>query len=257
MEAMRARTCRTRFFEVTFGINERRVGEWPGVRAYLHYLEQETKSLGVATFQPLWHLLRFTTPLTFEDHLSFLTEVGAVLRDASQDGVSIDETIRLILERLHFSEDILDNETMAYARQAVFCGVAWLTMIFQPSLNARENRNLSINLPLSFEGLRSDQSIENARRPIVSLFRGFGDFLPSTERMSSELDALSSNLLYASNLNFESLKTVGKIRIEWTNALGCHLMFEPLSRTLLLYSFPTLCALGCLDTANGLSVSDR
>ena len=217
------------------------------MQAYLKYLKQETKFLGIATFQPLWHLLGFTTPLTFEHCLRFLTELAAVFRNNIQDGISVDETILLVLGRFDSSQDILDNEIRACARQAVFCGVAWLTMIFQPSLNACDSCDFSIDMPLGREGLRSNQSIENTRRPIVSLVREFGGFLPSIEGISSGVDLSLFNLLYASNLNFASLRLVGKIRIKWTKTLGCHLMFEPLSRTLLLFSFPTLCALSCLE----------
>ena len=102
--------------------------------------------------------------------------------------------------------------------------------------------SLLIEMPIRRDDIKTTQNIDISKRPLASLLRGFGHLLP-THELAADLDERSSALLHAPSISYYSLKTVGKIRIVWTSALACHLMFQPRDRSLLLFAFPTFCAL--------------
>lgn len=122
-------------------------------------------------------------------------------------------------------------------------------MIFETSNDGSDCSRFKIQVPIKWEGIREEQSVEMAKMPLSKLVQGFGHLVYGYNHIISAVEQSSPDLLRASSLNISSLKTISKIQIKWTNAMGYHLMFDPLSRTLLLYRLPTVCAIGC--TADG------
>jgi hypothetical protein len=234
---------KARLLETIFGVTETAQHHWPGSQAYLRYLEEQFAATGSACFKPLWSIFGLAVPVETEDLLDFIIDVAGVIRESREEGLSIDEILQSVLTPLKCELGRLDAEAETLSRQAVFKILSWLTMIFKAS-NGTAN-GFQIDVPLKGEGIREEQSMDKAKRPISRLIRGFGQLLPSTEQVSHAIEKSQPDLIYAASLNVFSLKMIDKIRIEWTSSLGCHLMFNPLRRTLTLYRFPTFCAMSC------------
>lgn len=114
-------------------------------------------------------------------------------------------------------------------------------------------------------GLRMDI----VRRPIHAIFRNFRKTMSTTRWRqpiggSSASDSAKcyhcanestnteeSTVLFTSTLNYDSLKTIGKIRLRWVDDLSSHLDFDSQNRSLSVFRFPSLCALGALEKSRG------
>ncbi|MCJ1309172.1 hypothetical protein MMC25_002828 [Agyrium rufum] len=238
--------ARDRLSYTLFGAMNGSKDRWPGLDAYLNYVEQQIRASGPECFLPLWQTFQWETPATMENSFDLLNSIAIELQGA-QGGSTVDGILQSLL--VPFSQDIvsLDPRSRELCRQAIFKGLSWLTMLFNASRTS-EIGKFRMDVPLTDVGLREFQAIDMSQRPISRLIRGFGPLWPSSEQISTVLEASHTDLLYASSLNIFSLKLVDKVRVQWTSSLGCHLMFNPLARTLLVYSFPTFCALHCLDS---------
>lgn len=114
--------------------------------------------------------------------------------------------------------------------------ICWLTSLVKPARNIAWG-NFSISIPAKQPGLITSQSLDNGRLPIAGLLRGFGNLLPILE--PNVASSQQSDVLHVSTLNFHSVKSFGKINVEWVDTWSAHLDFHPLTRTLLLFRFPT------------------
>jgi hypothetical protein len=235
---------KARFLEVVFGVTETTKCNWPGCHAYLNYIEEQLLATGSASFEPLLDKLGIARPATLADVLGFVCDIAAKFATRPQEGLSIDEILQLLLEEHKCQLAELDPKEKMLSRQAIFRALSWLTMVFIAPTKLADGK-FQMDVTVKHDGLRVEQSMEIAKRPISILIRGFGQLLPSTEQITSAIERSQPDLLHATSLNFYSLKLIDKIRIEWTSSLGCHLMFSPLSRTLTLYRFPTFCAMNC------------
>lgn len=246
---------RAQILQEIFGVAKAQQDKWPGFQAFLGYIEERFAVTGPECFTPLWSILSRAVPVTAEDILEFTISIVAVLRDAPKEGMSIDEILQSILVPLERDLDRLGVDIANASRHAVFMVLSWLTMIYEAS-GDKSNGRFRIKLPLQSEGVREEQNMDNASRPLSRLLRGFGQLLPSTEVVLAAIEKPTPDLIYANNLNMFSLKLINKIRIEWTNSLGCHLMFSPLSRTLSIFRFPSFCAITC-ETSTGETAIDK
>jgi hypothetical protein len=239
------RTKQVRLLEVLFDLPRYRAAQWPGALAYLSYLEEQLSLVGPARCEPLCRLLNIPLTVQPDDSFTLIARLATIVRDIDRDGISIDELLQEILTQHGSSLESLDDMDKLQSRQAMFCVLSWLSTLLQPS-PSMVNGHFHVLSPSGAAGMPSSQSIGAARRPIVALLRGFGQLLPNIDHASLGCEKSQSDLLYVSSFNFSSLQTVGKINIEWTSLISYHLMFQPSSRTLMLYRFPTVCALNCL-----------
>lgn len=95
------------------------------------------------------------------------------------------------------------------------------------------------------------------KRPISAIFRNVQTAMRPAARPNSHCDcsklARSSTgaALFTSTLNYDSLQTIGKIRLKWVDHLSSHLDFDSRNRHLSVYRFPSLCALNTLQSSRG------
>lgn len=240
------------FLVAAFDLKEATQKDWPGLQAYLRYLEGQFRTTASECFRPLCDIFGYAVPITPDDLLKFVTSIVKVFRDSHNEALSIDEVLESTLPvECRLSQ--LDHSAADLSRQAVFRVLSWLTMIFEASDHTAEGR-FQISVPLKGEGIREEQLMDNARRPISRLIRGFGQLLPTTDQVSAAIEKPSPDFIYSTHLNVYSLKLIDKIQIEWTNSIGCHLMFSPLSRTLTLYRFPSFCAMTCAMDTDGTAL---
>lgn len=235
-----------RLLETQFGLTGKTYQQWPGAYAYLSFLEDELADTGAACFEPLMGIFGLPIPVVITDLLGLINNVALILKDNSQDLQSIDDILQVILAPHNREVRDLDLQVKNRCRQAIFKTISWLTMVFTASREMAAGK-FQIDLPPRCESIRHEQNMDNAVRPINRLVRGFGaSLLPSAEQAFPALEHSSGELIYASSMNIYSLRMIDKIRIHWTSSMGCHLMFNPLTRTLILYRFPTFCAMTCM-----------
>ena len=180
-----------------------------------------------------------------------MTDLASQINSERREACSIDELlISFVTNRGGHLSDC-DAEERNRARTAVFEVISWLTTIYVvPPLYGLPS-HFRIEVPSFNEDLRDEQSFDNAKRPMGKLIRGFGHLLPASEEVTRMLKSVPPGLIHAASLNVSSLVLIDKIRIEWTNVISFHLRFNPLNRTLMLYRFPTLCALQAAEKKEG------
>lgn len=230
------------FVRAVFGIDVYVANEWPGFDAYLDTLKEQAQYLEDDRFSAFWQFLDSSLVPNFNAILKFLAVVASVWRENQTPDPSIDETLAAVANKYNADLSRLDSDTKKEGRRAVFGSLIWLTLLAKPSW-ATETNTLAIVLPSNPKNVKTSQSIEMSKRPFASVLRGFGHLLPPCQTLSSNIDNSPSLSLHASSISYHSLKNVAKVRIQWTSALSCHLMFYPSSRSLLMFAFPTLCAL--------------
>lgn len=230
-----------RFLRAVLNLPDTTYRDWPGVAAFFHHIEDQIvlsqKSILDPFIQALEQAGGASSPL---DAHELLISIAAIFNDTNDDDASLSDHLDTLLSKHGITKSTaISNDTGIRLIFAAFC---WLTCLLTPS-QIQSDALCIVILPKQ-SGLRARQMIDNAHRPIAGLLRGFGNILPPVESKNDQTH--QSELLHTSVLNFYSLKTVGKINIQWVDILSAHLEFHPLSRTLMLYRFPTMCALHCM-----------
>ncbi|KAK2601553.1 hypothetical protein QQS21_004871 [Conoideocrella luteorostrata] len=230
-----------RLSHAIFGITSEARKDWPGIDAYLSYVESQMKQCGSTRFLPLWRTLQLPVPITLEDQFEVLHRIVLLLHETNKEW-TIDGILQMLLVPFGQRLQDLDDMSQRSCRQAVFNALSWLLMLFEASQDDK-CEGFKINVPSGVVGVHDNQGIAMSGRPVSRLCRGFGPLLPSRDEIYAAVQDNCPDLLHVSNLNMASLKLISKIRITWTDSLGYHLLFNPLKRTVMVYRFPTFCAL--------------
>ncbi|KAH8623458.1 hypothetical protein IG631_21937 [Alternaria alternata] len=215
---------------------------WQAV--YSRFLRQELKSPRIE-FKPLFDLNRLRWPPTREDMFCFLEHVAQSILNDKTGEISIEEVLANVCGEYGSDVDDLDEAQLHNSQQAVFIAIAWLTMLFQVPLKMASGL-LQMTLPNKV----ADQSITEARLSLVQLIGGFGPLLPTPSEVTAMVASPSPSFIHATSLSVESLVRIDRIRIVWTDALASHLSFDPFSRMLCLYRYPSVCALNCTQSGD-------
>ncbi|KAK1641074.1 hypothetical protein BDP81DRAFT_417996 [Colletotrichum phormii] len=224
------------------------VDKFPSINAYCGYIESQFPPLSGSDSIPLWSSFLDTTAGETECYWKFMYEVAAALKSAEKDA-SIEELKNHIVS----SHGNVRDDGDFHISMAVFAAVCWLTLTVQPSLELETpgtQASLACKFPSLTEGPSISsriikQSLREAKRPIKRVFELFrrnawGDQPPNMDTSAGENDNL-----YEGSLNLEVL-LFGRIRIQWVDTLSEHLMFDPVSRHLSIFRFPTFCVLSAL-----------
>lgn len=128
-------------------------------------------------------------------------------------------------------------------------------MILAPALEPEQTMITETNLCLSFraKGLElvepSQTSIDStARRPIIKLFGILRGLIKDRGSVGALSAATDTDTIHESSVNFFSLHTIGRVRINWVEDLTSHLAFDRQSRTLSVFCLPTFCVSSILRT---------
>jgi hypothetical protein len=234
---------------VVLGASKQGIDKWPGCKAYILHVTEELKALRDARFDSFWTRLSVSLPLSSSGALAFALKFAKVFTRALRPGSSLDEILEILLATYELSLKALGDVVGNDARHIAFYTLLTLTTFMKPTLSIPPH-GFTIDIPHKTPAFRDCQSIDCARRPIASLLRGYGHLLPSFEHVTREIEHSESTLIRVSSLNFASLKMMAKVNIEWTPILVYHLVFRPMSRTLMVYKFPTFCAMHAVSKTN-------
>lgn len=227
-----------------FGLDQEQIAEWPGSAAYCAHLERNFEILLSQQFGEAWIALQRQPPTKSEDCWLWFTDICRALQSLEDDKAAIEDIWSLMSLHANHTEDhnTLSHSTFGFL--AVFAVLCWSTMTVLPILSFDDAHNTpSLAACLHRHGSPISQRMDNVRRPMTAVFRGFRASAWQTNQEPIGLASNSQDSLYASSLNFWSLKQIGKIHIEWVETLAAHLSFDSHSRCLKIFRLPTFCAL--------------
>lgn len=233
-----------------FGLPRNQVDQWPGIRAYCNFLEHCFELILGEEFDSVWEGLKCSKPQNGTGCWPWFLSICLALKKLQQDDPSIEDVWNEI--RISQSGGTIaasDYADHSHCKVAIFASLCWATMILQPTLLVKEFKGQP-SLAVRYRG-RNFQGLKMsfAARPIPVTFREFQHSLPSGRWLQLIAgNHENSTALYVSTLNYATLKTISKIRLAWVSDLSSHLEFDPTSRVLYVFRFPSFCALSVLQT---------
>lgn len=256
-ESGKVETIRKRkveFLCTIFDLDEVGQSHWPGTETYMAYLESQVQELWCGTSpQPFFSLLGYSNPLEASHCFEILTVIAGAFKSSQKDGVSICEIFDSILTQYHIDPNTqqISQVVRQTGEQAVFAAIGWLSMLYRPT--KASDSCFRLNGEAKQVDLKQSHTREGAKRPIAGFLRGLGNLLPYPETRNTGagrgfggLIDRNSEQIQMSTLNYYALKRIGNIHIEWVDTLSAHLEFHVFTRTLMLFRFPTCCAVNCL-----------
>ena len=219
--------------------------DWPGLRGYCQYLEECFHPLLADHYSCIWEAIGVPRPKKAVDCWSWFNALNEAIRTVEERGTTTDVLNAIRSSFLNSKSHAPSQKDTTICMTATFAVLCWSSMTLKPllpisdsSANALETRRASH--PESM-GLKPD----TLRRPITAAFRNFQRSMCGRRwrQPICVVAAEHSSVLHASTLNFQSLQTIGKIRLSWVGDLSSHLDYEPRTRTLSVFQFPTFCAL--------------
>ncbi|KAI0007591.1 hypothetical protein F4779DRAFT_499467 [Xylariaceae sp. FL0662B] len=150
---------------------------------------------------------------------------GAI--DAGENGGNINEAINL-----------------------VFSAIGWFTMLYKPDFNSSPPSQFCITDEMDGHAGEGHMSLKQERisskKRLSDFLLGFGLMLPprNYHTMEDPDDMKAFNRIRSvdsSLLNILVLKTIGRLKIEWTDCLVCHLELDKDAHTLYIFRYPSFC----------------
>ncbi|KAL9104086.1 MAG: hypothetical protein Q9163_000938 [Psora crenata] len=237
-----------------FGCPSEALHEWPGLRGYCQYLEECFHPLLADHYDCIWKAIGIPRPKKPVDCWPWANALNETIRTAEERGTTADVLGALRSSFLDSRSHAPSQNDTAICMTATFAVLCWSSMTLKPMLptsdasaNALEARRTSDRESMS---LKPDA----VRRPICAAFRSFQRNMCGRRWRQPICDVAAehSSVLHVSTLNFQSLQTIGKIRLSWVGDLSSHLDYEPRTRTLSVFQFPTFCALTTLVKNRGV-----
>jgi hypothetical protein len=171
----------------------------------------------------------------------------AVLKALQHKTSSLENTYRLILEQSSISSNEIDALGKTRALQAIFAVICWMSLTLEPNLlgdTPSATPHLDLLSTSTWRGKGYTQSVslkQFSTRPINKLFRGF-DKSPADTGEERTSDTPSTGTIYESSINFDSLYTIGRLRVKWSNTIAAHLSWNREDHTVSIFRFPTFSA---------------
>ncbi|KAL8692412.1 MAG: hypothetical protein Q9218_002563 [Villophora microphyllina] len=218
------------------------------VQPFIECLERELKEGELKYYRPVLMHCGFWDANDSEGTLLRLVEmVVIVMKETEDDEISIDDVISELSTRN--GVNATDESPPPLVRQGIFSLLGWMTRLFKISDNVSQT-HLSILEPRQLPVAYPRKDIDEAALALGTLVVSFGRFVPRPleERFvfkTVQRKAPQSVDLNIAYMNASALTEIGKIRLEWSDLLSAHLIFDPARRTLLLFSLPSFCALNC------------
>ena len=248
-ETEEQRQQRLRLLHTLFGLTENAMVQWPGLLIWVRYMEKEAQRIWGCSNPSSLSLLGYSSEFKISDALKFIITVAEILNESSEAAITINEVFNSFIAKSGLTASSLVIREAGY--HATFAIIGWLTMLYKPLRSTCSDFQLKPERKQV--GIKSYQSIDGARRPIAGFLLGLGNLLPATERTIGQGGDKSSGNIHISAINFHALSTVAKVNIEWVDTLSAHLQFDVPSRSLLLFRFPTFCALICASRESNRS----
>lgn len=239
--------CHNNFLLSLFGLPADQLRDWPGAHAYCQYVEAAFAPLLLDQFADLWDELETRRPDRVQDCWVLMEKTVTALRTLRDENSSLTELwsrIKSPISAIDSTDDL--KSPPSPCSLAVFAAICWSTMTLQPILT----------LDATQHSLRVQQQTDNkpglkmdyVRRPIPAIFRNFKKQMKTTpwrHRIGGSPEQ-QPTVLHVPSLNYGSLHTIGKIRLDWVDNLTGHLDFDAANRRLSVFKFPSFCALNAL-----------
>jgi hypothetical protein len=232
-----------------FGLPEGQLRRWPGAKAYCQYLEKCFQPLLANEYAFVWSVIGEPRPQIVAQCWPWFNTVSSAIRVTKKDS-SVEE----IWDSLRSSKSVINapkptDLEKAACLVAIFSVLCWGTMTLQPRLNWTDFKaSPSLMVQQQHPG-QPGLKMDLVRRPIPAIFRNF-QRITSTGRWRQPISGIKnegSTALYASSLNYASLKVIGKIHLVWVDDLSSRLDFDSTNQCLSIFRFPSFCALSTLD----------
>ncbi|KAH8714836.1 hypothetical protein GQ44DRAFT_730565 [Phaeosphaeriaceae sp. PMI808] len=245
------------YLQLLFGLTNYELLKYPGCGSYCRYAEASLEALLGDDYHELWQILNLPRPRTAHDCWPWIITVleSINLQTKRPEDISIASVLKII--QGEFGAAAPSDKT--FPQIAIFAALSWVTMMLTPTLKFPGEPHLACKLPgrLEAEG-GAQHRIGKCKKAISVAFRGF-----KTEAWGplvlkcGEPHLGESEDLYEASLCYKSLQTFSKISIQWVTTMTAHLDFDPASRKLSLFRFPTMCVLKAMQQTSTSSVLDR
>ncbi|KAL7788772.1 hypothetical protein V8C43DRAFT_323524 [Trichoderma afarasin] len=198
---------------------------------WLFYLENQLQDGPCASnVREFMALLGIPDPGSAASVYDLLHDVVEVIQKPKRRSISIAQIITLVSERRGHA--ILDGNVPPAAHQAIFCIIGCLTLLF------------CWNNPASPDEFSIKNAAEITQVRAKAAQRGFGKVLRNFGRQFVQPEP-AEGLLVCANLDYSTLSAVTKLQLEFVSDISLHLLFNPVTRKLCIFSFPAFCALWC------------
>lgn len=234
------------YLELVFGNQEIFPKKYPGIQAYCHHLEESFLPLRDDAYAAMWDALGLQRPNSAQGCWRLLIAVFKTLdsEKVQPQDVSIDS----VLDSLLRDRGGAKVRAPALSQIAVFAIFCWATMILTPNLRPPSHVLACMLAGRPESDASTQHKLDRCKRAIAVTFHGFKAPAWGRDVMKGPPVATDGNEeIYEASLNMRSLQLFGKVRIQWVTTMTAHLEFDPASRRLSLFQFPTLCVLKCLQ----------
>lgn len=225
-------------------------------------------------FKPIWTLIGRDPPsASFEVWHWCFAVIDAYEASTEQDP-SIERTYQQLA--LKTQSYCASDEEKNYVLQAIFAVLCWTSATLKPVVGAEalqlpkavinsDYEELSLSQPapiLVAENCSYTYASTDLRRPTSKIFHSYRLRAENADDCESEQqsrvvgpEAVNTvpgynhgNMLYESSLTYNSLCTIGRVRIKWVDTLTAHLAFDRSTRELSVYRYPSFCATKILSS---------
>jgi hypothetical protein len=242
--------------QILFGYTAEQLRQIPSASAWCRYMESCFLPLLHDNYSFIWEAIGVPRPeTTFGCWAWFESVADSILRQ-KDTGTTIED----IWESLIRSSSEMETSARPSESEkpacliAIFAVLCWCSMALQPKLvwtDPAAPPCLAVQqLPCDHQGLKMDF----VQRPITAVFRNFQRSM-NRNRWRTVIGTTTaasdkSTDLYVSTLNYDSLRTIGKVRLKWVDSMSNHLELDTRNRTLSIFRFPSFCALVALGEDN-------
>ncbi|KAI1130216.1 hypothetical protein F5Y10DRAFT_289677 [Nemania abortiva] len=153
-----------------------------------------------------------------------------------------------------------DEQLSKKVQQLIFTIFGIISSLYVPT-DIWEGDLLTIDVPISSPNPRrvSDtwavtrQPIDDANGTLVTMIHNFGTArgpIFYQEESNTPFDEI--NMLTSSNLHYYTLSKLGGIKLKWVDSICMHLELNRRDKTLMLYRYPSICALLSQNRRHGI-----
>ncbi|RSL45340.1 hypothetical protein CEP54_014314 [Fusarium duplospermum] len=241
-----------RLARVVFGLGEDEICKWPGYQIFIQHIRTQLHDTGSLWLEPAITrtVSTETTTPSFSEYLDFISDISELIQNSTTNNFSIDDLVDQLNKRQKGESLTPGSKESVVYRQALFCVLAWVTLLLDIP-PAPSQRHFQAIFPDDIPHTQATRLLSDAQRPVHALFKSLCQRkLPDSSRNQTTHEADQwFGLIHVSSVSYSMLYEFGKVAIEWTTSMTCHLQFDASTRTLYLFRLPTYCALGCVHSS--------
>ncbi|KAK7909058.1 hypothetical protein PG985_014936 [Apiospora marii] len=260
--ALDTRDIHAEAIQKLFGLSDVDIARWPGLLTFCRNLERNFQQLLHPDFDVIWTIINrnHESSRRASDCWDWCFAVVEVFRKEPNGDPSLQRAYETLIMEAQMETHGISRKDKKHVLKAMFAVLCWVTGCLTPIINdemtpATDGEALIPQEPiLEAENSFRKLTVKNINRPISKLFYSFRNQTETrTDHNDGEItesslavDIMQEDVLYNSALNFSSLSTVGRVRLTWVDTITSHLHFNPVTRTLSIFRFPSFCVANIL-----------